>query len=320
MLKAAREASGLHIAALAVSMKVPVKKLEALESDRLDLLLDSVFARALASSVCRTLKIDPRPILNALPQSAVPRLDTEVRAINAPFRVPGESNAVTVPAFLTHPAALTVLALLVGVLVVALWPESRATGEKSAFPANPATPSSEPVTKSPEGQPLFPPNSDPPQGVVQGAATAASVPGAGAPAPLQVLTQAPAPVPAIAVAATVAPVAVSSAATVMPAPPVPTTPKSASVSTSAGSGVAPAADLPSVSFKVKGTSWVEVTDGKGVLQLRKTLLSGESATASGVPPLIVVVGRVDATVVEVRGKPYPLEAIAKENVARFEVK
>ena len=33
LLRQAREASGLHIAALAVTMKVPVKKLEALESD-----------------------------------------------------------------------------------------------------------------------------------------------------------------------------------------------------------------------------------------------------------------------------------------------
>ena len=40
LLRQAREASGLHIAALAVLLKVPVKKLEALESDRLDLLPD----------------------------------------------------------------------------------------------------------------------------------------------------------------------------------------------------------------------------------------------------------------------------------------
>jgi cytoskeleton protein RodZ len=319
MLKAAREASGLHIAALAVSMKVPVKKLEALESDRLDLLLDSVFARALASSVCRTLKIDPRPILNALPQSAVPRLDTEVRAINAPFRVPGESNAVTVPAFLTHPAALTVLALLVGVLAVALWPESRATGEKATALVNPTAAPSELSTKSPDGQPLFPPNSAAPEAVVQSLAAPASATTVGAPAAAEVVTQTPPPLPAVAVSSKAAPAAVNSAATGMPAAPVSIPPKSAPVANSAGS-VPAVADLPNVSFKVKGTSWVEVTDGKGVLQLRKTLLSGESATASGVPPLIVVVGRVDATVVEVRGKPYPLEAIAKENVARFEVK
>ncbi|WP_457306933.1 helix-turn-helix domain-containing protein, partial [Polaromonas sp. P5_E6] len=34
LLREAREAAGIHIAALAVSLKVPVKKLEALELDR----------------------------------------------------------------------------------------------------------------------------------------------------------------------------------------------------------------------------------------------------------------------------------------------
>ena len=41
LLRSAREAAGLHIAALAVSLKVPVKKLEALEQDRMDLLPDA---------------------------------------------------------------------------------------------------------------------------------------------------------------------------------------------------------------------------------------------------------------------------------------
>ena len=58
LIRRAREASGLHIAALAVSLKVPVKKLEALEANRFELLPDAVFVRALAGSVCRTLKID----------------------------------------------------------------------------------------------------------------------------------------------------------------------------------------------------------------------------------------------------------------------
>ena len=68
LLREAREAQGLHVAALAVALKVPVKKLEALEADRLEELPDAVFVRALASSVCRALKIDPAPILEKLPQ------------------------------------------------------------------------------------------------------------------------------------------------------------------------------------------------------------------------------------------------------------
>jgi cytoskeleton protein RodZ len=91
LLRQAREAAGLHVAALAVALKVPVRKLEALEDDRYEALPDTVFIRALASSVCRTLKVDPQPILDRLPQGHAPRLVPERQAINAPFRAPGDS-------------------------------------------------------------------------------------------------------------------------------------------------------------------------------------------------------------------------------------
>ena len=66
LLKEARQAAGMHIAALAVALKVPVSKLEALEADNYAVLPDTVFVRALASSVCRTLKIDAAPLLAGL--------------------------------------------------------------------------------------------------------------------------------------------------------------------------------------------------------------------------------------------------------------
>ena len=122
MLRSAREAAGLHVAALAVSMKVPVKKLEALEADRLDLLPDIVFVRALASSVCRTLKIDPTPILEKLPRSGAQPLIPEDRVINTPFRAHGESLGFSAPGFLKKPSVLAVLALLVGAGAVFYFP------------------------------------------------------------------------------------------------------------------------------------------------------------------------------------------------------
>ena len=75
-----------------------------------------------------------------------------------------------------------------------------------------------------------------------------------------------------------------------------------------------------VLLKAKGTSWVEVTDGNGVVQVRKTLGAGDVVSASGALPLAVVVGRVDNTEVQVRGKDYDLSRIARDNVAKFEVK
>ena len=73
-------------------------------------------------------------------------------------------------------------------------------------------------------------------------------------------------------------------------------------------------------FRAQALSWVEVVDASGVVQLRRNMAAGELVGVSGVLPLSVVVGRADTTAVEVHGKPYDLLAIAKDNVARFEVK
>ncbi|MBC7601539.1 MAG: helix-turn-helix domain-containing protein, partial [Ramlibacter sp.] len=123
MLRLAREATGLHIAALAVALKVPVRKLEALEDDRYDLMTDSVFVRGLAASVCRTLKIDPRPILERLPQTTAPRLHRDNEGINTPFRAPGDGPPVKWTKQLTRPVYLVVFALLLGALAVVLFPQ-----------------------------------------------------------------------------------------------------------------------------------------------------------------------------------------------------
>jgi len=279
LLRAAREASGLHVAALAVAMKVPVKKLEALESDRLDLLPDAVFVRALASSVCRALKIDAAPILEKLPQSTIPRLDTEERGINAPFHVAGQTNGIAVPDFFAKPSVLAVLALLLGVGILALFPESKTSVSATENVAVVA-----PVVQS-----------------VPAPETIAEV----VPKPLQPLDapsvgQMPAPQPSAPTAKAVIEVSQTSSI-----------PAGVEVS-GLSSGL--------VGFKASGTSWVEVTDAKGVVQLRKTLVAGDRVATSGALPLSVVIGRADVTQVEVRGKEFPLDAIAKDNVARFEVK
>ncbi len=86
LLRQARQAQGMHIAMLAAATKVPQRKLEALEADRLDELPDATFTRALAQTVCRALKTDPAPVLALLPQPAGHRLEQVSEGINAPFR------------------------------------------------------------------------------------------------------------------------------------------------------------------------------------------------------------------------------------------
>ena len=122
LLRQAREAAGLHIAVLAVSLKVPVRKLEALEADELDELPDAVFARALAATVCRMLKIDPAPVLDRLPQTRAPRLTADDESINMPFHAPGDNVRSGLWNQLSRPMVMAVLALLLGALVLILLP------------------------------------------------------------------------------------------------------------------------------------------------------------------------------------------------------
>jgi len=116
LLRQARQAQGLHIAALAAAIKVVPRKLELLESDQFDQLPDPTFTRALAQTVCRTLKIDPVPILALLPPPRGHRLEQVSEGLNTPFHerpgrlVPKEWASVATPALVL--AALLVIAAI----------------------------------------------------------------------------------------------------------------------------------------------------------------------------------------------------------------
>ncbi len=280
LLRRAREASGLHIGALAVSLKVPVRKLEALEEGRYELLPDLVFVRALASSICRTLKIEPGPVLDRLPQTAPPRLVRNSDGINAPFRAPSDRAAPGWRDQLTRPVSLAVMVLLVGALVLVLLPAARQDAATAGVARNEtANPVTTPVETASTAQ-------SPEPGAVE------STP---AGAVMSVSTQPAAALPAAAAAP----------ATAMPLPFV-------QVPGTNGNGL--------LVFRAKGATWVEVIDAKGVVAVRKILAAGEAAAASGALPLQVTIGRVDATEVQLRGKPYDLGPVSRDNVARFEVK
>lgn len=303
MMRNARAAAGLHIAALAVSMKIPVKKLEALEADRLDLLHDAVFVRALAASVCRALKIDPAPILLKLPLTVAPKLNADQRGINAPFHATGGAERLSIAEILTKPSAMLVFALLIAGVAVVFFPE----GKLTEWTAELSSPTVKSFTAT--GQPQ-----------VQQAATEVVESTVASERVAQVEPVLPGVVvvpkelaigllPHAAVA-TATPATVKASETLAPLQ-----------NTVRASGALPfLSSTGLVVFKAKGSSWVKVVDAKGVVQLSKTLSNGEVIGASGSTPLSVVIGRVDATDVEVRGIPFSLASVSKDNVARFEVK
>lgn len=122
LLRQARQAQGMHIAMLAAATKVPQRKLEALEGDRLDELPDATFTRALAQTVCRALKIDPAPVMALLPSLPGQRLEQVGEGINAPFRERSAPAQASDWSFIGSPAVWAPLLLLLVTALVYFMP------------------------------------------------------------------------------------------------------------------------------------------------------------------------------------------------------
>jgi cytoskeleton protein RodZ len=145
LLRAARERSGIHIGLLSTTLKVPVRKLELLESDRFEELHDATFVRALALSVCRVLKCDPVPVLEALPrlEAVTAALDQVSHGVNEPFpRRGGAAVALRSPAarraWWWVPVVLLVLAATLWWVPASWWPgQSMHAGSAASSDAAP---------------------------------------------------------------------------------------------------------------------------------------------------------------------------------------
>lgn len=290
LLREARQASGMHIAALAVALKVPVSKLEALEADNYGALPDTVFVRALASSMCRTLKLDPAPILALLPQSQSPRLATDSAGLNAPVKGGGGRTSTTASfssSSTSKSVTVIVLALLVGALVLVFFPRQQHSVTGSA-------------ASSSDGRgPVIEPNDAP-------ATPSAVIPGTSQETPL---VSAPA---SSAAQSSAVPASTGSSVIAGQSEPPASTPGGVSGVVSPQGGV--------LVLRARSESWIQVRDSAGASVLQRNLTAGESVSVTGQLPLSVVVGRADATEVLVRGKPLDLTTVSRDNVARFEVK
>jgi cytoskeleton protein RodZ len=283
MLRRARQAQGLHIAALAAAIKVTPRKLELLESDQFDQLPDATFARALAQTVCRALKIDAAPVLALLPPAGGQRLEHVGSGLNAPFRDRPGRMAPDEWAILGNPTLWIAALLVVGALVVYLMPtqwlptaarNAIGSGGGAASAPAPAASASTMISETIVAAPAlatsdaFPP-SEP--------ASSSAVNAAAAPAPTVAL-------PANDTAAE--PVAVT--------------------------GV--------LQLRPDAQSWIEVTDARGAALISRLVEPGETVGLDGTPPFKLKIGNAGATHVVFRGKPVELTPYVRDNVARFELK
>ncbi len=279
LLRQAREAAGLHIAALAAGLKVPVKKLEALEAGRYGELPDLTFARALAASACRQLKIDPASVLEQIPGAVRPQLGGATPPINAPFKPGNGISGGGATAWLSRPVVWGVGLLLLAAITLAVLPQ----GWFSRFQTGSA-PETEPLIATPSvlTESVVPSVSDdaPPLAATNNTAITAT-------APVALVDPGVAPNAAAPIAAT-------------PAPAV------------GGSGL--------LSIRAVNESWIEVVDGAGAKVAQRVVKPGETLDFSTAPPYLVVLGRADAVQVTVRGQSFDVMPLARNGVARFEVK
>lgn len=289
-LRQAREEAGLHIAVLATMLKVPVKKLDALEQGRFHELPDVTFARALASSACRHLKIDPAPVLAELPGVQLAPL-TQMAVDSKPaFRTAGAAVSWTVPAFVKAPSVWMAAVLLLSAAVVYWWPSEGVLPTWMSVPAaeegvasSNALPESDPVESAAAPQVMNPPSASPlasPEAAPPVADTSALVPSAASPSSAQT---------------SVAPI-------------------------EAADAVAESSGAEALLLIVgTGDTWLEVVDAQGSVLLRRMLRTGEEHRFSAQPPYRVVLGNAGAARVVVRGKDFDTTPFVRNSVAKFEV-
>jgi cytoskeleton protein RodZ len=300
LLRLARQARGLHIAALATSIKVSPQKLELLETDRLDQLPGTAFARALAQTVCRFLKIDAAPVMALLPPAPGHGLEQMSRGLNEPFRDRPGRRVPNDLQFLKNPVLLGALAILVAASGISMIPRNWLSDHLPHLAAGdgPAGESvgvvTQPVATSEGGVP--------PGAVVLGEASpGSSAPDLGTAAvPSADAASQPVPAPALTLASSPVPVAVAAADA------------AASAASAATSGL---------ELRAAASSWVEVIDKRGVSLLSRKLQPGETVALDGASPLRVKIGNASATQLSFNGQPVDLAPVtSRGNVARIELR
>jgi len=286
LMRAARERQGLHIAALAAAIKIPQRKLEALEAGRFDELPDATFTRALAMTVCRALKIDAAPVLAQLPQVGGKGLAAVSGGLNAPFRDrPGRADPADFsPA--RHPLSWAALAVLVAAAAVLLLPSG---WWASLWPGSAAK--------------------EPPAAMAP--ASAAEAPASTAASPASASASGPVP-------AASADVTVVADASTLSAPAVEVV-HSVPGAVAGASAVADSAGGVAV-LRASDATWVEVVDAGGQVLVQRLLQPGESLGLNGTLPFRMKIGNAAATQLQFRGQSVDLAAVTRDNVARLELK
>ena len=293
LLRAARQQQGLHIAALAASIKVSPAKLESLESGRYHELLDITFSRALAQTVCRVLKIDPAPVLAQMPGAPPDALGRVDGGLNMPYR---ERPGRVVPADWApwrHPVLWLAALLLMAAAAFVLVPSSAV--RDLALPGSAGT------------LPVMPPGD---------AATAVGPDGAALP-PADGASAAPGMLRPAASGVLGAAGAGSLLATVLATADPDAGRPSPAASFVGNAAASPAVAGDTVALRALQATWVQAVDGSGQTLMSRLVPAGESVELTAQPPVRLRIGNASGTELSFRGQRVDLTTAARDNIANI---
>jgi cytoskeleton protein RodZ len=293
ILRKARQAQGLQIAALATSLKVLPRKLEVLEADQYDELLDATFTRALAQALCRSLKIDPAPVLALLPKASGMQLEKAPvsNLLASSFREHSPKPRGRHESTLWSKALLLQVwlpaVLVLGALAIYFAPQG--------FHPWPAWSAIAPAEVASAVKAMASPSDAPRAHATSTTITELSVVHAASEAPIA---------PEIAAITAAAREALASEALSESAVPVSTSTAAAAL----------------LELQPSKDSWIEVKDSTGKPLLARLVAAREVVTLNGSLPLQLKIGNASDTTVRFRGEVVNLLPVSNNNVARLELK
>jgi cytoskeleton protein RodZ len=323
-LKAAREAAGLSLDAVAQQLKLAPRQVQALEDDDYQHLPGRTFVRGFARNYARHVHLDPDAVLALLPGAeAAPALE---RPTLAPTRRPMGELPVEGMARRSALRWLIPLLLLCVVVAAGFYEYTRQQAALRAGAEAPA-PTAPTTATAPLPFTVPAPAPAPASGRASGPDRAPpqdATPAAAPPAPGTLSTPLPNPLtgaPAAGSTAADAPAAAPPATPVPVQPPQPAASAVQDASTAAaGSASATVAGQAPLVLAFKGRSWVEVRDANGRVVLQSTEAAGAIRTVSGTPPLQLALGNASQVDVTFRGQPVDLGPYTRGNVARISLK
>ncbi len=284
LLRAAREAAGMSIDAVAQQLKLAPRQVKALEDGDFTLLPGRTFVRGFMRNYARLVHLDPEAVLGALPSTAAPTLDSP--PLHSTAQTMGELPTAEAPRHgWTRWAIPLTLVAIIGATAAWEWmhPASDAprTGTRTTAPP--------PVERPSTG-------SRPPEVI-------------GTPLPNPV---APVPSPET----TSPPTEPAAAEKAAAAPAAPTSPAAAPVA--APATAAPLAAEAPLTLAFRDFSWTVVKERSSGRVLLSRMNPGRTTQAiAGSPPLDVVIGNAADVTLTWKGQRVDLAPYTRGNVARL---